>query len=98
MFVAAARKNPAFTVAGFTRGVNSLMHTLNEYNDNRGLFNHARNALDYSLDKAHELYHSLLLLAVEITRLQDQRLDAAKHKFLPTDEDLHPNMRFVDNK
>lgn len=97
-FVAAARKNPAFTVAGFTRGVNSLMHTLNEYNDNRGLFNHARNALDYSLDKAHELYHSLLLLAVEITRLQDQRLDAAKHKFLPTDEDLHPNMRFVDNK
>ena len=98
VFVAAARKNPAFTVAGFTRGVNSLMHTLNEYNDNRGLFNHARNALDYSLDKAHELYHSLLLLAVEITRLQDQRLDAAKHKFLPTDEDLHPNMRFVDNK
>ncbi len=97
-FVAVARKNPGFTVAGFTRGVNSLMHTLNEYNDNRGLFNHARHALDYSLDKAHELYHSLLLLSVELTRLQDQRLDAAKHKFLPTDEDLHPNMRFVENK
>lgn len=97
-FMAVARKNPGFTMAGFTRGVNSLMHTLSEYNDNRGLFNHARHALDYSLDKAHELYHSLLLLAVEITRLQDQRLDAAKHKFLPTDEDLHPNMRFVENK
>lgn len=97
-FMAVARKNPGFTLAGFTRGINSLMHTLNEYNDNRGLFNHARNALDYSLDKAHELYHSLLLLSVEITRLQDQRLDAAKHKFLPTDEDLHPNMRFVENK
>lgn len=97
-FIAVARKNPGFTVAGFTRGVNSLMHTLNEYNDNRGLFNHARHALDYSLDKAHELYHSLLLLAVEITRLQDQRLDAAKHKYLPSDEDLHPNMKFVENK
>lgn len=97
-FVALARKDPGFTVAGFTRGINSLMHTLNEYNDNRGLFNHARNALDSSLDKAHELYHSLLLLSLELTRMQDQRLDAAKHKFLPTDEDLHPNMRFVENK
>lgn len=97
-FMAVARKNPDFTLAGFTRGINSLMYTLNDYNDNRWSFNHARNALDYSLDKAHELYHSLLLLAVEITRLQDQRLDNAKHKFLPTDEDLHPNMRFVKNK
>lgn len=97
-FVAVARKNPDFTLAGFTRGVNSLLHTLNEYNDNRTLYNHARNALDYSLGKAHELYHSLLMLAVEITREQDQRLDAAKHKYLPTDEDLHPNMRFVENK
>lgn len=97
-FMAVARKNPEFTVAGFTRGVNSLRYTLSEYNDNRGLFNHARHALDYSLDKAYELYHSLLLLGVEITRLQDQRLDDAKHKYLPTDEDLHPNMRFVENK
>ena len=97
-FMAVARKDPGFTVAGFTRGINSLMHTLNEYNDNRGLFNHARNALDYSLNKAHELYHSLLLLSVELTRMQDQRLDAAKHKYLPTDEDLNPNMRFVENK
>lgn len=97
-FVAVARKNPDFTLAGFTRGINSLMYTLNDYNDNLWSFNHARNALDYSLDKAHELYHSLLLLGVEITRLQDQRLDNAKHKFLPTDEDLHPDMRFVENK
>ena len=97
-FIAAARKNPEFTVAGFTRGINSLLYTLSDYKDNRTLFNHARHALDYSLDKAYELYYSLLLLAVEITRMQDLRLDAAKHKLLPTDEDLHPNMRFVENK
>ncbi len=97
-FMSAARKNPDFTLAGFTRGVNSLLYTLNDYNDNRTLFNHARHALDYSLDKAYELYHSLFQLAVEITRAQDLRLDAAKHKYLPTDEDLHPNMRFVENK
>jgi len=97
-FIAVARKNPGFTLAGFTRGVNSLLSTLREYNDNRTLFNHARHALDYSLDKAYELYFSLLMLAVEITRIQDQRLDAAKHKYLPSDEDLHPDLRFVENK
>lgn len=93
-----ARKNPDFTVAGFTRGINSLLYTLSDYKDNRTLFNHARHALDYSLDKAYELYYSLLYLALEITRMQDLRLDAAKHKLLPSDEDLHPNMRFVENK
>lgn len=97
-FIAVARKNPEFTVAGFTRGINSIISTLNDYNNNRTLYNHVRNALDYSLDKAYELYFSLLLLSEEITRMQDLRLDAAKHKLLPTDEDLHPNMRFVENK
>lgn len=97
-FMTVARKNPDFTVAGFTRGINSLLYTLSDYKDNRTLFNHARHALDYSLDKAYELYYSLLYLALEITRMQDLRLDAAKHKLLPSDEDLHPNMRFVENK
>ncbi len=97
-FIAVARKNPEFTVAGFTRGINSIVSTLNDYNNNRTLYNQERHALDYSLDKAYELYFSLLLLSEEITRMQDLRLDAAKHKLLPSDEDLHPNMRFVENK
>lgn len=57
----------------------------------------ARDELQLSLDKSYELYHYYLLLIVELTRLQDLNLDEAKHKFLPTDEDLHPNTRFVDN-
>lgn len=97
-FIAVARKNPEFTLAGFTRGINSIISTLNDYKNNRTLYLHVRNALDYSLDKAHELYYSLLQLSEEITRMQDLRLDAAKHKLLPTDEDLHPNLRFVENK
>lgn len=97
-FVALARKNPDFTLAGFNRGIISLLHTLTEYNDNRALYNQSRHALDYSLEKARELYFRILALGVELTRMQELRLDAAKHKFLPTDEDLHPNMRFVDNK
>ncbi len=38
-FVALARKNPDFTLAGFNRGIISLLHTLTEYNDNRALYN-----------------------------------------------------------
>ena len=97
-FMAAARTNPDFTVAGFERAIQSLKSTLGNYGDNRSLVIHARNSLDHSMEKAYELYYSLLQLAVEITNEQDLRLDNAKHKFYPTDEDLHPDMRFVENK
>ncbi|MDD7136777.1 MAG: transcription antitermination protein NusB [Bacteroidales bacterium] len=51
-----------------------------------------------SLDKSYELYNALLKLMIELTDVQDLRLDEAKHKFLPTEEDLNPNMRFVENE
>ena len=97
-FMAAARNNPDFTVAGFERAIESLKSTLGNYGDNRTLVISARNSLDHSMEKAYELYYSLLQLGVEITNEQDLRLDNAKHKFYPTDEDLHPDMRFVENK
>lgn len=97
-FLTAARQNPDFTLAGFNRGVQSLQHTLSEYGDNHSLLHHARISLDFSLDKAYDLYNGLLLLAPEITRAQEERLERAKEKFYPTDEDLHPNLRFVENK
>lgn len=97
-FMNAARANEDFTMAGFERGIESIKSTLANYGDNRSLLLHARNSLDHSMAKAHELYHSLLLLAVEITREQAERLENAKNKFYPTDEDLHPDMRFVENK
>ncbi len=96
-FLAAARKNPGFTNMGFQNGLRMVVATLGNYSDNRTMLADARMALDNSLAKAHELYYSLLLLSVEITRMQEQILDAAKHKFLPTQEDLYPDTRFVDN-
>lgn len=57
----------------------------------------ARKELQQSFDKSYELYNALLQLMIDLTALQDRQLDDAKHKFLPSDEDLHPNMRFVDN-
>ncbi|MDE6449124.1 MAG: transcription antitermination protein NusB, partial [Muribaculaceae bacterium] len=74
-----------------------LRDTLNAYSDNRYAFNKAQEALEDSLDKAYELYHLLLLLPVEITHIQAQRLESAKEKYCPTSEDLNPNTRFIDN-
>ncbi len=58
----------------------------------------AEKELLHSLAKSYELYHALLQLMVELTDLQAQRIDAARNKYLPTEEDLHPNMRFVENQ
>lgn len=58
----------------------------------------AKKELKKSLDKSYELYNALLKLIIELTDVQDLRLDEAKHKFLPTEEDMNPNMRFVENE
>lgn len=60
--------------------------------------NAAKKQLDDSLQQGYDLYHALLCLVVDITRQQELNLDYARNKYLPTEEDLNPNMRFVDNK
>ena len=58
----------------------------------------AKKELEQSLDKAYELYHLLLLLPGALTRLQEKRLENAKNKYLPTEEELNPNMKFIENQ
>ena len=57
----------------------------------------AEKELFYSLSKAYDLYNYLLLLMVEVTRFADRRVDNRRHKLRPTEEDLNPNTRFIDN-
>lgn len=57
----------------------------------------ARKDLNMSMEKSYELYMYLFKLLIELTQLQDRILDDARNKFLPTEEDLKPNTRFVDN-
>jgi N utilization substance protein B len=54
--------------------------------------------LDKCLDKTYELYHYLMRLPVELTHIQEMRLDEARNKYMPTDEELNPNMKFVNNR
>ena len=54
----------------------------------------AKKELKKSLEMAYRLYNYIFVLMVDS---QDRRLDAARNKYLPSEEDLHPNMKFVNN-
>ncbi len=58
----------------------------------------AENELMFSLQKSYDLYHYFLLLLIDITNLQNRLLDNRKHKYRPSEEELNPNMRFVNNR
>jgi N utilization substance protein B len=50
-----------------------------------------------SIDKIYDLYVYLLLLLVEIRDQADRILTEAKNKRLPTESDLNPSTRFIEN-
>ena len=58
----------------------------------------AEKELFFSLSKAYDMYNYLLLLMVEITKQAERKQSAAKNKLLPTEEEFHPNTKFVDNR
>ena len=61
-------------------------------------FEQALNDLQASFDKSYDLYLYLIKLIPELTYVEGRRLDDAKHKFRPTDCELNPDTRFVDNR
>ncbi len=50
-----------------------------------------------SLDKLYEIYIWQLSLVVEIVNFARKRMEENKQKFFPTEEDLSPNIRFINN-
>lgn len=58
----------------------------------------AENELLFSLRKSYDLYHYFLLLIVDVTNLQRRILDARKNKYMPTEAELNPNTRLIDNR
>lgn len=51
----------------------------------------------HSIEKACDLYHYLLQLILAITHYAEQRLDSARNKYIPTEEEKNPNCRFIEN-
>lgn len=54
--------------------------------------------LIHSLEKSYELYHLLLLLIIDVVDYAESKLLQAREKRIPTEEDLNPNTRFVNNR
>ena len=53
--------------------------------------------LDTSCEATRDLYLYMLALIPALTAEASRRLEAARCKFNPTEEDLHPNTRFASN-
>ncbi|MDR0983200.1 MAG: transcription antitermination factor NusB [Culturomica sp.] len=75
-----------------------VLHIFYSYTKKEGIsFSSIENELLKSVDKSTDLYYSILLLLTEIRQKAFMKIDASKHKHLPTKEDLHPNVRFIEN-
>ncbi len=59
---------------------------------------HAEKELMFSIEKAYDLYHYLLLLILEVADVAAEKIDQALQKRMPTPEDLNPKRRFIDNR
>lgn len=51
-----------------------------------------------SIDKLYELYIYQISLLIEIVDFSARRMEDGKKKYFPTEEDLNPNTRFINNK
>lgn len=58
---------------------------------------HIEKELFLSIDRMHDLYLLMLTLGQELIHQANLKMDEAKKKKLPTEEDLNPNTKFVDN-
>lgn len=58
----------------------------------------AESELKHSFQKSYDLYFYFLLLIIEITRLYSRRIEHAKAKLLPSERDMNPNTKLIDNR
>ena len=97
-FKDACRRSDEFTIAGFNRGLEMAIATIKDYSDIKATLFNARRSLSASLEESYRLYVALMALPIEITRLRREQLETARDKYLPTADDLNPNLKFIDNK
>lgn len=57
----------------------------------------AERELFLSIDRVYDLYLHYLMLPAELLQIAEVQMEEARNKVLPTEEDLNPNRKFVDN-
>ncbi|MBR5469830.1 MAG: transcription antitermination factor NusB [Paludibacteraceae bacterium] len=75
--------------------VMQLLYAFESKNDK--MLSVSENELIKSIQKTTDLYFHLLNLSVFITKYAEDCIEIAKNKFRPTQEELNPNMKFVNN-
>jgi N utilization substance protein B len=74
-----------------------VMQSVYCYHKNEMTLQQAEKNLLYNVNKSFELYHLLLLMLIEIREYAIKRMETGKSKNRPTQEELNPNTRFIDN-
>jgi N utilization substance protein B len=54
--------------------------------------------LHLSIRKTYDLYHLLFAILSELSDYANERIESRKMKNLPTEDDLNPNLRFINNR
>jgi N utilization substance protein B len=54
--------------------------------------------LNFSIKKTYDLYHLLFDLLIEISKYAEKIMENRKLKNFPTEEELNPNTRFIENR
>jgi N utilization substance protein B len=68
-----------------------------QLNEGKSIADYKRE-LSESLEKTYELYHWLLQLIIDLREFAEKRIEFGLNKRYPTEEDLNPNRRFIQNK
>jgi len=67
------------------------------YSSEERSINNTEKELFFCIHKTYDLYHYLLDLVIEIADYAETRIELKRNKHQPTQEDLHPNIKFVSN-
>jgi transcription antitermination protein NusB len=66
--------------------------------DGESSINKSEKELQFSIQKTWELYHYLLILVIDLVDFANSRMELAMQKRIPTFNDLHPNLKFINNR
>ena len=67
------------------------------YSSEEKSINNTEKELLFCIQKAYDLYHYLFALVIEIADYAETRIEIKKNKHQPSYDDLHPNIKFINN-
>lgn len=76
-----------------------VLHILYSYFNSKdeGITRYEKN-LFHSINKSYDLYHLFFLLLLDVQEYASQKIESAKNKKVPSQDDLNPNLKFANNR